>query len=86
MASNIPAYCSVAWARNKGELLSIVKNIVDLHKLFAIIFDKPDVAVCSTAVNLDGDFQQHMILKMMVLKNHLTVKVHEISFFPLFNL
>jgi hypothetical protein len=38
--------------RDEGKLLAIVENIIDLNEFFAIIFDEPDIAMTSAAINL----------------------------------
>ncbi len=67
---------SVTRARDEGKLPAVVENIVDLNEFFAIIFDKTNIAVTPSAINLHRNLRRHMIQEMLVVINHLAVHVH----------
>jgi len=61
--------------RNKAELFAAVEIVVDLHKIPAIIFDVPDVALRSAEKHLNRHTCHHMILEMTVFIDQLAVNV-----------
>jgi hypothetical protein len=77
---------SIAWTRHKSEQPAIVENVVDFHELFAILFDKANITVLIAAIDLYGDFHQHMILKMTILIYRLTIVIHQFPFLSPFTM
>lgn len=71
-------------AGNEGKLPTVVENIIDLNEFFAIIFDEPDIAMATTAINLHRNLGTHVIQEVLIVEDQLAVHVHVNS--PLFPL